>query len=405
MLEMLAVGAAGDPATWIVVTALAAGLVCVWIGLRAAARAAAASEAAERRALQERARAEAAESELRAARERAESDVRGEQPVLEALPRALRELAGSTSRNDLAVALGRAIERGIGPRHWMVFTAADDTGQEFVLAASSAVDGSAWPPGARISHQTGRVGLAVRRKQPLDARDLEAEPPLVREQVDATEPASFVVDVAVPIVAGDRVVAVVTAGGLRQSLAVGRAALQCIAEHAVVVLRGLDARERAHRFANQDALTGLGNRMWFANHGGEAIYRARNTGGAAALLLFRVRDFDVYQRLHGHAAADRLLRGVASVLRPICREKDVLARYGEEEFAALLVGLDGDVARDVAARVRATVASVDWPHAEDQPGGRVTLDVGVAALAEAGESLDELLDAARAAWNAPLESS
>lgn len=387
---------AGEAQTWIVVSSLVGMVLAVVLGVRAASRAGAERDAADRRALGERARAEAVEAELKSARERHESGLRGEHPALEALPRALRDIAAAASRQEVVAQLARAVERVIGSRQWMVFAAADDAGAEFVVAASGSEDGSAWPVGARLTSQTGRVGIAVRRRQPIDARDLESEPPIVREQIDSTEPQSFVVDVAVPVVVGEHVAAVATAGGLRQSIGVARAALQCLAEHAVVVLRGLEARERAQRFAHQDPLTGLGNRTWFVSAGAETLFRVRNERGSAALIVFRVRDLDVYVHRNGHAAGDRLVRGIASVLRPVCREGDVLSRWSESEFAILVVGVDEEVARDIASRARSTIASVEWPHAADQPGGRILVETGMASYPGAGETLEDLLDAATA---------
>jgi len=401
MACFLAQASAGSPETWIVVSSLAAAFVAIVLAVRANARAAADREAAERRTAGERARAEALEADLRALRERTEVSARGEHPALEALPRGLRDVASASSRDDLVVQVARVVERVLAPRQWMVFTAADEAGTEFVVAASGAEDGSAWPPGARISSQTGRVGLAVRRREAIDTYDIENEPPIVREQIAATEPKSFVVDLVVPVVVGDQVVAVAAAGGLRQAPGVARAALQAVAEHAAVVLRGLEARERAQRFAHQDSLTGLGNRTWFGTTGAETLFRVRNERGRLALLVFRIRDLDVYVRRNGHATGDRLVRAVASVLRPVCRQGDLLARWGEGEFAAMLLGIDEAMATDIAERVKATIAGVEWPHASEQPGGRLVVESGVALHPGDGESLEDLLDAATSRLGRP----
>lgn len=74
---------------------------------------------------------------------------------------------------------------------------------------------------------------------------------------------------------------------------------------------------------------------------------------------------------------------------------DVVYRYGGEEFSVLLPGALLDEATEVAERVRNAVASATIPGEQTQPGGRLTVSVGVSTLPNAaGIAITERADKA-----------
>ena len=116
--------------------------------------------------------------------------------------------------------------------------------------------------------------------------------------------------------------------------------------------------------------------------------------------MIGVDHFETYHDTHGHAAGDEALRIVAEVLRANVRDGDIVYRYGGEEFCVLLPDTTDDEARAVAERVRAAVEEAPFEGEELQPGGRVTISVGL-ALTEGGnpaaalETADGALDDAK----------
>jgi diguanylate cyclase (GGDEF)-like protein len=277
----------------------------------------------------------------------------------------------------------------------MVFLAADGEAHDFVVAASGCEKGGrVWNPGARLSAQTGKVGLVVRRRATLDRRDFDAEPPIVREQVCRTEPVDFKLDVVTPVSVGDKVVAVIAVGDAEPTLASTRTALDILAEFSAVVLRALAARAKAERFANQDTLTGMGNKSWFNAVAADETYRVRQEGGRAALVMFCVDHYQHYLQRNGHQAADKLIRGIAQVIRPLAREQDLLARWSGDEFVVLMPDADLPAAWDFATRARRAVVQVDWPFGATQPGRRVTICAAISGLPGTGDTLETLIEAA-----------
>jgi diguanylate cyclase (GGDEF)-like protein len=377
--------------------AAAAAVILALVARRAAARTSEGWDAAERRFSKERERCEVLDRELRAERERSSPDRCVERVVIDALARSVREISACATKGEVAEALGRAVEAAAGPKQWMVFLSADAEGKEFVVAASGGEPGSrAWKRGARLSSQSGKVGLAIRRRAPLDARDFESEPPIVREQVGRTEPRDFAIDFVVPVLVGDRVVAAIAVGETEVGLAMTRTVAETLATVASVVLRGLAARDRAERVANQDTLTGVGNRNWFNAAAAEDLYRIRQSGSSAAVVTFGVQHFQHYLRRNGTQAGDKLVRGIAQVIRPLVAEGHLLARWGTDEFVVFLPDTDLPAAWAFAARVRRAVGQVDWAFAKDQPDGRITLCAGLAGFPLSGDSLEKLVAAASA---------
>lgn len=100
----------------------------------------------------------------------------------------------------------------------------------------------------------------------------------------------------------------------------------------------VQARERAHwqELAWRDDLTGLRNRRYLEQRLAELITEVAARRGRLTVLLFDLDDFKSYNDQHGHALGDALLREVAALLTHCCREQDIVARYGGDEFAVLL---------------------------------------------------------------------
>jgi diguanylate cyclase (GGDEF)-like protein len=145
------------------------------------------------------------------------------------------------------------------------------------------------------------------------------------------------------------------------------------------------ARAHAEREVMRDALTGLGNRRQF-----DLLMQAVDAGtlgGRLVLLLIDIDHFKAVNDAFSHSAGDRVLRGLAAILRAHCRAEDVAVRYAGDEFT-VFVRADLSAGREVAERIRAAVQA-----AEILPGIRLTVSTGLAVLAP-GMTGDELFRAA-----------
>lgn len=157
-----------------------------------------------------------------------------------------------------------------------------------------------------------------------------------------------------------------------------------------------EAEKRAFREqALFDALTGLYNRRYYDEQLEIEFVRARRYGRELSVVFLDVDHFKTYNDRNGHAAGDDLLSRLARLVRSSVRVADIVtrgdgaafaARYGGEEFIVLLPETPLSGATVVAERLRHAIEQADFAGAATQPGGRVTLSLGVASLTPADTS-------------------
>jgi diguanylate cyclase (GGDEF)-like protein len=144
------------------------------------------------------------------------------------------------------------------------------------------------------------------------------------------------------------------------------------------------AQRRLEDMATRDPLTRLSNRRHFWAQAEQRA--AQGPGGEPmVLLLVDVDHFKSINDMHGHAVGDEVLVGVAECLRACCRDHDVVARWGGEEFLLLLTRTDLAGGLVVAERIRGSIASQRL--AASQPELSVTVSLG-ATQAQEGEALN-----------------
>ncbi|MFM7063508.1 MAG: EAL domain-containing protein [Actinomycetes bacterium] len=119
--------------------------------------------------------------------------------------------------------------------------------------------------------------------------------------------------------------------------------------------RRRQARDLEHQ-ATHDDLTGLPNRTAFMQRLGQECRRIGGDRTSVAVLFFDLDDFKTVNDSLGHEAGDRLLREVAVRVRDRLRSGDLLARFGGDEFTALLLDTDEAAAVSIANSVRDSLA-------------------------------------------------
>lgn len=148
-------------------------------------------------------------------------------------------------------------------------------------------------------------------------------------------------------------------------------------------------RELEHR-AHTDALTGLSNRHHFYDLAQHEFVRARRYGTPLSALMLDIDHFKKINDNYGHHAGDLVLQKLSEVCRNTLRENDLIGRLGGEEFAILLPEADGERAKEIAERLRLSLASVRIPL-EREGHFRFFVSIGVTSLTGADEDIDALL--------------
>lgn len=102
-----------------------------------------------------------------------------------------------------------------------------------------------------------------------------------------------------------------------------------------------DRHNRLQKLAITDELTGLYNGRYFRHFLSRILDRARSLRFPVTLLLFDIDDFKKYNDLYGHGMGDEILKQTAQLMRRCCREHDLVARIGGDEFAVVFWDKEG----------------------------------------------------------------
>jgi diguanylate cyclase (GGDEF)-like protein len=155
------------------------------------------------------------------------------------------------------------------------------------------------------------------------------------------------------------------------------------------------ANEHLEELASLDGLTGLANRRAFDRQIEREWQRAREQRKPLALMMVDIDHFKLFNDRYGHVAGDTCLRAVGETLSLVTLEEAVLVgRYGGEEFALLLPGLDVERAAALADEARKAVEDLFINHAES-PCSYVTISVGVESMVpEKYQTAADLIEAA-----------
>jgi diguanylate cyclase (GGDEF)-like protein len=148
--------------------------------------------------------------------------------------------------------------------------------------------------------------------------------------------------------------------------------------------RGASALRRLYESSVYDGLTGAYNRRYLDERLVSEVAFALRHGTECALVLLCVDHFKRINDSSGRGSGDTVLREIALACAGGLRTEDVFARFGGEEFAVLLRGIDLGGARAVAERLRKSIKRL----AVGAEGGPVhpTVSAGCACLRECLES-------------------
>jgi diguanylate cyclase (GGDEF)-like protein len=153
-----------------------------------------------------------------------------------------------------------------------------------------------------------------------------------------------------------------------------------------------NALEKVQTLSETDPLTKLLNMRSFYNIAEQELARCARYGQTFAILMIDVDGLKTVNDLHGHEAGNKLLATVASNLTMAVRTTDVVARYGGDEFAVLLLQVDSDRSEVVAKRIRRYIKSAQVVFGDQKIMPSVS--IGVATYPVHGTSVTRIIDVA-----------
>ncbi|HEV7913704.1 MAG TPA: GGDEF domain-containing protein, partial [Albitalea sp.] len=161
---------------------------------------------------------------------------------------------------------------------------------------------------------------------------------------------------------------------------------------ALVVSRFVAELREASRY---DPLTGLLNRRAFDEALDAEVQRSRRRSEPFSVLMLDADHFKDINDRDGHAAGDRALQHLGTLLAAHMRDIDRVCRYGGEEFVVLLPGTTRADAQATAERLREKVEAL--PPRWQERALRLTVSIGVSQWQGADDDVAALLARADAA--------
>ena len=146
---------------------------------------------------------------------------------------------------------------------------------------------------------------------------------------------------------------------------------------------------RTQELAIRDSLTGLYVHRYFKERLTEEFSRCKKQKKALFILMLDIDHFKDYNDKYGHAAGDKVLKGITNIMRQNMTETDILARYGGEEFVALLSGEEKEKAEKVAEHIRKQIESSSFILRRQET--KITVSAGVASYPLDASNEEELL--------------
>lgn len=137
--------------------------------------------------------------------------------------------------------------------------------------------------------------------------------------------------------------------------------------------------EKFERQATHDKLTGLPNRRHADNYLQQQIDLTERSKQASVVALADVDHFKRINDSYSHAAGDRVLERVASILKDGCRKSDFVSRYGGEEFLLYFPDTGMVGAQRICDQLRLAIQDAGW--SDIAPGLGVTISLGLAEIA------------------------
>ncbi len=149
-----------------------------------------------------------------------------------------------------------------------------------------------------------------------------------------------------------------------------------------------ESKARLEQLAREDFLTGLLNRRAFMELANREVVNSKRHQRPLSLILFDIDFFKDINDLHGHDVGDSVLREISKATLSICREGDLVCRYGGEEFVILLHATARENAINLANRLQSAIKSVCVTTEAGEPV-HVTASFGLIAYTGYQDSAQE----------------
>lgn len=169
--------------------------------------------------------------------------------------------------------------------------------------------------------------------------------------------------------------------------------LWILASQAAVAMKNAQLFSRTTQRAICDGLTGLYNYAYLYSELERQMESVKTTGGFFSLIMIDVDRFKTYNDMYGHIIGDTILKNLAGILKKNVRDKDIIGRYGGEEFLIILPGIQAFDAVKIAERIRGVIENTPLARVSNK-NIYITISAGIASYPTDAQTVEDLVNKA-----------
>ena len=155
--------------------------------------------------------------------------------------------------------------------------------------------------------------------------------------------------------------------------------------------------ETARRRSVTDDFTGLYNRRFLDDALEEQLSRAKMDKNPVAVAMVDLDHFGTLNKEYGEQTGDKIIHSAVEVFRSVCNSKDILIRYGGDEFTFIMPGRSGVNSKYVCDTICTQLTKLDLLSQRNGSMKKITSSIGIAVYPDHGKTEKTILDKADAA--------
>lgn len=239
--------------------------------------------------------------------------------------------------------------------------------------------------GFKIELGEGITGTAVKERKTILVNDVKKALNYIPGLPDAKS------ELAVPIILRGKAVGVINLESQKKSAFSEKdiRLIESLAKMVAVAWENVNLYEKLLNESISDPLTGLYNRRYILRRLKEEMERRKRYGGNFAVIMFDLENFKSINDTYGHEKGDEVLKLFAENVKDKLRKSDLFARYGGDEFLAVLMETKKEGALAVAKRIASSLENLKTPD-----GIKVKANMGIAVYPDDGKTPQELINKA-----------
>ncbi len=149
-------------------------------------------------------------------------------------------------------------------------------------------------------------------------------------------------------------------------------------------------RQKLNLASITDSLTGLYNKRYFQQRINEEFSRAKRNDFPVAVIISDLDNFKYYVDRYGHPLTDGILCQIATFVRKLVRESDIICRFGGDEFIYMLPFATSSDAYRIAERLQSALISKGFPL-DEANSIFITMSFGIASFPEHGDTWEKIV--------------